>query len=246
MNTQQNYLAWAQSSKKSGIGRALKRWVEKTYLSAICDALGERAGAPASVSLLEIGPGNGEFAHEAISFGFSYSAIERSPVLAQELRERGIDCIHSAFPGRVEELSGRQFDCIYLSHVLEHQDTRQEAVDFIAAVAELLAPGGICVINCPNVLSHGLLFWNSDYTHNFITTPLRVRNLLIDQGFDIVLERRMRFGFWSWLPRGIVAVCGSLVRPWMLAPVARLFIKGYPNDPRIFFRENFTVIARRS
>ncbi|MBO0749045.1 MAG: class I SAM-dependent methyltransferase [Porphyrobacter sp.] len=232
-----DYSAWAASSQKVGIGNRLKGWVENTYLSLI-----EQAGC-SSGSLLEIGPGNGEFALAAQRRGFSYAAVERSPVLTESLRARGIDCRLANFPADRQGLE--QFDCVYASHVLEHQDTREEAVRFVEGVHGVLKPRGFCVINCPNVLSHKSLFWASDYTHNFVTTPLRVRNLLLDHGFEIALEQPMRFGFCNPVARAAVAVAGLLVHPTLFVPVVRLAIRNYASDPRIYFRENFTLVARK-
>ncbi len=242
--TETHYAFWAERSRKSSLGAKLKAWVERTYLADIARARA-RAGEPdGAYSLLEIGPGNGDFAREALGRGVAYAAIESSPPLAASLRERGVECLEMEFPGDIGALGGRRFDCVYLSHVLEHQDTRREAVAFVGGVKAVLRPGGICVVNCPNVLSHGLLFWVSDYTHNYVTTPLRVRNLLFDQGFEILLDTRMRFGVQNAVLRRLLAVVGTLLQPWMLLPVMQLFVPGYQGDPRIYFRENFTIIAR--
>jgi hypothetical protein len=48
-----------------------------------------------------------------------------------------------------------------------------------------LKPGGHFFVVVPNYLKELGFFWDVDYTHNFVTTPRRMTQLLYDGGFEI-------------------------------------------------------------
>ena len=49
----------------------------------------------------------------------------------------------------------------------------------------MLRPGGVLFVVVPDYLKERGFFWDIDYTHNFVTTERRVRQLLYDGGFEI-------------------------------------------------------------
>ena len=49
-----------------------------------------------------------------------------------------------------------------------------------------LRPGGLFFVVVPDYLKEGTFFWDVDYTHNFVTTERRVRQLLYDGGFEML------------------------------------------------------------
>jgi hypothetical protein len=108
-----------------------------------------------------------------------------------------------------------------------------------------LADGGVLMINSPNVMSHGLHFWVSDYTHNFVTTPERVRYLLRDCGFEPFFERRMTFGFQGWPGRTVANTAFALLPTRWLEAAARLAKPNYRGGAAVYGKENFTVAARK-
>jgi len=187
-----------------------------------------------NIALLEIGPGKGFFAHVAIDAGADYYGIEFSKTLAVELKKQNMNIESKKFNSKGKYFKNKKFDVIYISHVLEHCDTRNEAVDLIKASYQRLKKDGIIMINAPNVLSHKFLFWIADYSHNFVTTPLRVRNLLIDQGFEILLIYKMVFGFRNWFLRKFFAFAFKITPGWLINLIGKKFMSSSKGGGRSF------------
>lgn len=138
---------------------------------------------PAPADFLEIGPGQGAISELAREAGYRYQAIEPSPLLAEALRGRGFN-VQQAFtpPMPVPDLSQ---DVIYADQVLEHMSGIDAARAWVAEALRALRPGGLLFVVVPDYLKERGFFWDIDYTHNFITTERRVRQLLYDGGFDV-------------------------------------------------------------
>ena len=142
-----------------------------------------RALAPAPADFLEIGPGQGAIALLAREAGYRYRAVEPSPQLAEALRARGF-AVEQAFtpPFPVANVS---VDVVYGDQVLEHMSGIDAARAWVAEALRVLRPGGLLFVVVPDYLKERGFFWDIDYTHNFITTERRVRQLLYDGGFDV-------------------------------------------------------------
>ena len=133
--------------------------------------------------MLEIGPGHGTLALGALDAGWRYRAIEASPILIEELRRKGLEVIEGwAPPMRAPDQS---CDVVYADQVLEHMTGIEAAREFVAEAKRVLKPNGVFFVVVPDYLKERTFFWDVDYTHNFVTTERRVRQLLYDGGFDI-------------------------------------------------------------
>lgn len=132
---------------------------------------------------LEVGPGQGAIATLAREAGYRYRAIEPSPQLADALRARGF-AVEQAFtpPFPVPDTS---VDVVYGDQVLEHMSGIDAARAWVAEALRVLRPGGLLFVVVPDYLKERGFFWDIDYTHNFITTERRMRQLLYDGGFDL-------------------------------------------------------------
>jgi SAM-dependent methyltransferase len=133
--------------------------------------------------LLEIGPGHGSLAKAAVAAGWRYRGIEASGVLADALRRDGLDVVHAWTPPI--PAADRSAGVVYADQVLEHMSGIDAAREFVAEARRVLRPGGLLFVVVPDYLKERGFFWDIDYTHNFITTERRVRQLLYDGGFDI-------------------------------------------------------------
>jgi SAM-dependent methyltransferase len=163
--------------KLTGYGGARRGKIESSRFSMA------RAAVPAPADFLEIGPGQGAISELAREAGYRYQAIEPSPLLAENLRERGFN-VQQAFtpPMPVPDLSQ---DVVYADQVLEHMSGIDAARAWVAEALRVLRPGGLLFVVVPDYLKEREFFWDIDYTHNFITTERRVRQLLYDGGFDL-------------------------------------------------------------
>jgi SAM-dependent methyltransferase len=171
------YRSFAEK-KLTGFGSARRDRLTRMRLKIV------NAHAQPPGRLLEIGPGHGTFAELATAAGWSYRAIEPSRALAEDLRARAFDVVE-AFTPPIPGGDGTQ-DVIYADQVLEHMSGIDAARHWVSDARRILRPGGVLVVIVPDYLKERTFFWDVDYTHNFITTERRVRQLLYDSGFDVL------------------------------------------------------------
>ena len=132
---------------------------------------------------LEIGPGQGSLALLAVAAGWRYRAMEASEILIAQLRSKGLDVIEGWAPPILA--ADASCDVVYADQVLEHMSGIDAAREFVSEARRALRPGGTLFIVVPDYLKERTFFWDVDYTHNFVTTERRVRQLLYDGGFEI-------------------------------------------------------------
>jgi SAM-dependent methyltransferase len=134
-------------------------------------------------AFFEIGPGHGTLGELAVAAGWDYTAVETSTILIDVLRGKGLKVIESWTPPMpMEDASA---DVVYADQVLEHMRGIDDARQFTAEALRTLRPGGHFFVVVPDYLKERQFFWDVDYTHNFVTTERRVRQLLYDGGFEI-------------------------------------------------------------
>ncbi|MGQ0735698.1 MAG: class I SAM-dependent methyltransferase [Acidobacteriota bacterium] len=158
--------------------------------------------------LYEIGPGHGTLAEQAVEAGWTYTAIEASPILADVLRKKGLAVIESWTPPI--PIPDAAADVVYADQVLEHMSGIDAARAFTAEALRSLRPGGTFFVVVPDYLKERAFFWDVDYTHNFVTTERRVRQLLNDGGFDLLRVERS-IGVATGLGRDLLAGGALLV-----------------------------------
>jgi SAM-dependent methyltransferase len=138
--------------------------------------------------MFEIGPGHGSLAEQAVEAGWNYTAVEASPILIDVLRKKGLKVIEAWTPPM--PMADGSADVVYADQVLEHMSGIDAARQFTAEALRSLRPGGIFFVVVPDYLKERTFFWDVDYTHNFVTTERRVKQLFNDTGFDILhIER---------------------------------------------------------
>jgi SAM-dependent methyltransferase len=166
-----------RQKKVTDFGRARRGRTERSRLGLLM----RHAQPPGD--MLEIGPGKGSLALAALDAGWRYRAIEASPILISELRSKGLEVIEGwAPPMRTGDAT---CDVVYADQVLEHMSGIDAARAFVAEALRALRPGGVLFVVVPDYLKERGFFWDVDYTHNFVTTERRVRQLLYDGGFAI-------------------------------------------------------------
>jgi SAM-dependent methyltransferase len=157
--------------------------------------------------MLEIGPGQGGIAILAREAGWTYSAIEPSPILAGQLRQKGFEVVEAWTPPIAAGDASQ--DVIYADQVLEHMSGIDAARALVADARRTLRPRGLLFVVVPDYLKEREFFWDIDYTHNFITTERRVRQLLHDSGFEMVDFVRS-IGLATGLSRDLLAGAATL------------------------------------
>jgi SAM-dependent methyltransferase len=106
---------------------------------------------PARGRLLDVAAGSGIAAEALREQGWTISALELSPALAEQLRDRGIDDVreHDLASGPLPFEDGT-FAAVFAGEIIEHLvDTGA----FVAELQRVLAPGGVAVITTPNLAS---------------------------------------------------------------------------------------------
>jgi predicted TPR repeat methyltransferase len=148
-----------------------------------------------SCKFLEIGPGVGLFAdilHATMADKLNYRAIEPNASLCELGIKKGYVMLNAQIPPIPDTHEWNEFDCIYFSHVLEHMPGCTAVVETLRGVHALLKDGGYLVIFSPDYLDWREDFFDGDYSHTYITTERRFKELLPDTGFEIVSTHRYR------------------------------------------------------
>jgi len=184
-------------------GRARRARTERRRLARVMQS----ARPPGD--FLEIGPGHGTLAHLARHAGWRYRGIEASPVLASDLRRQGLDVIEAWVPP-IPAADGSQ-DVVYADQVLEHMPGIDAARALVAEAWRVLRPDGVFFVVVPDYLRERAFFWDVDYTHNFVTTERRMRQLLYDGGFAVEAVVHS-IGAATGLARDLLSAGGALAR----------------------------------
>ena len=132
-----------------------------------------------------------------------------------------------------------------LSERLEHMAGIDAARAFVAEGLRALRRGGVLFIVVPDYLKERAFFWDIDYTHNFVTTERRVRQLLYDGGLEIAATVRS-IGAATGLRRNALAAGALLVNLPGVDAVSR-----WTRTEELLFRvrknlfETLAFVARR-
>ena len=169
--------------------------------------------------MVEIGPGHGTLALHAIDAGWTYTAIEPSATLADLLRkDKQLNVIESWTPPI--PVPDASCDVVYADQVLEHMSGIDAARELVAEALRALRPGGVFFVVVPDYLKERGFFWDVDYTHNFVTTERRVRQVLYDGGFDIEALVRS-IGAATGIRRDLLAAASMFANIPGLDPLSR-------------------------
>lgn len=98
-------------------------------------------------AVCDIGCGDGYLASRLAEFGHRVVGVELDPNTLARARHRGFEFYLGSAEQLPEPVRGRLFDCVTLSHVLEHTRDPMQA---LRNVREILAPGGLLVCEVPN------------------------------------------------------------------------------------------------
>jgi SAM-dependent methyltransferase len=139
------------------------------------------AGITPGSSVLEIGPGRGDFADICLREGVEYSAVEANRQMAESLESRGAHVVRAMAPPL--PALDKQFDTVVMINVMEHMSSMKDALEITRQIRGVLKPKGRFVICSPDYLNWRHNFFNCDFSHNYVTTRRRLEQLLVDSGF---------------------------------------------------------------
>lgn len=169
-------------------------------------------------SVLEIGAGKGSVA-VLLNDHCDYLAVEPSPALCEYLSRKFVKSVNAFCPPI--PCDDKSKDLIFSIHVIEHMKDFKAAVNFVSEIHRALKDHGVLILSFPDCRDYGFSFYDTDYSHNFITTLNRMRQLLHDCGF-MIRDKSIFFGSspaWIGLPCNvIVSALFLLINPiaWLL------------------------------
>lgn len=148
----------------------------------ICQRLGIRQD-----TLVEVGAAHGMFCEEALAAkAFErVIAIEPGEALAGTCRSLGIETINLP----VEQVDGlRNAQVVASFEVIEHLFSPR---DFLSKCREILAPGGVLVLSCPNyegfdIQVLGVASESLDAEHINLFNPVAMTRMIRDCGFSLL------------------------------------------------------------
>jgi 2-polyprenyl-3-methyl-5-hydroxy-6-metoxy-1,4-benzoquinol methylase len=148
----------------------------------------------AKVSLLDVGAGYGDFLHYAAKEGWQVSGFEFSPAVAKLSEEK------YGIPLAVGDLfempfSNQSFDVITMWHVLEHL---ADPMAVLKRLFELLRPGGVLVLEVPNLNCFVRKSYRIPMTvnlHLYHFSPETLSSLASASGFRVIRTNVGNTGF---------------------------------------------------
>lgn len=181
------------------------------------------------ICLLEIGPGKGEFAKLCRNEKINYFAIEVNPILANRLKKDGFEIVRGKVPP--VSLVSNKFDIVYMNQVFEHMNNPDMAQELIKECCRVLKKGGFLCIISPDYLMWKEEFFNGDYTHNYVTTVRRLKEIYYDNDLDTVYVNYLSTNFSGELTTYFLSVIGRLlIRPRLIY----LLTFGFISEERIY------------
>ena len=131
--------------------------------------------------LLEVGCARGDFLSVARE-SFDVSGVEPNPELAESAEQ-----VAPIYRGVVETLPWRDFDVAASFHVIEHVDSPRQ---YVEAIAERLKPGGLLVLETPDIDSLPFRVARSRWRqfipeHYYFFDRRTIRQLLEKNGFEV-------------------------------------------------------------
>jgi len=228
-------------NKRSDVGQKIIENTNDKIFSLLAPHFNDRT------TLLEIAPGQAEFARRCIAKRLTYFAVEANESFCHELRRLGASEVINAFVPPLP-FPDNKFDIVYASHLLEHMPDSQRALQLTSEIRRVLTMGGLICLVVPDALYDLTTFYDHDYTHSFITSENRLWMLLSDANFEIILTQILAgplTGFWGWLGSFSCKLYAHLVYPF-LSNILRLWIHPYKiGKLRTAFYRCILVIAKK-
>lgn len=147
-----------------------------------------------SGSLLNYGAKTGFFSHRMEKRGWKVTSVEKY----HEERQFSLEMFHHRMIDvpEADSLHPGTFDVITMWHVFEHSYHPHELLD---RFYELLRPGGVLIIACPNICSTDAMYYGPYWAaydvprHHWHFNPTSLTTLANRHGFTLMHHERMPF-----------------------------------------------------
>jgi len=182
------YYDFFKIRKITKIGSILVTLINKKIIKLI-----KKYYSPENKSFLEIGYGKGIFAKILIKLipTISYTGIEPNRSLAKIGIKNGFKILNTKIPP-VPKKFYNKFDFVYMSHVLEHFVNHEVVLKVLSELRKTLKKNGKLIIFYPDFLDYKDDYFDGDYSHEYILTKRRVKQILIDCSFKIIKSTSFR------------------------------------------------------
>jgi 2-polyprenyl-3-methyl-5-hydroxy-6-metoxy-1,4-benzoquinol methylase len=185
---------------KLGLGDAPKSLTGKLYYHVRARMLGKKAriiethAYRTSGSLLNYGAKTGFFSHRMERRGWKVTSVERY----HEERQFSLEMFHHRMIDvpEMDSLHAGTFDVITMWHVFEHVHHPHELLD---RFYELLRPGGVLVMACPNICSTDAMYYGPYWAaydvprHLWHFNPSSLCQLLHRHGFTLMHHEKLPY-----------------------------------------------------
>jgi hypothetical protein len=96
----------------------------------------------------------------------------------------------------------------------------------VDSVYQSLSQNGLIFIVSPDFLAHRSNFWDCDYTHSFVTTTQRLRQLLLDCNYEVCYVGYETLGIQNSLVTWFISELTNLIFRTRIPQLASLVFKG--------------------
>lgn len=196
-----------------------------------------------NTSICEVGPGDGFLGDRLQEMGYSYSCCERSKTLADSLIKKGLKVYQQSAPPLPHADNSQEM--VVLSNVLEHMDGLFQSQQLLRECHRVLRNTGQLLIVCPDIRDWKSTFYEADYTHQFPTSPLAIKQLLQDEQFEIV-RFSFIYGSLKWFPGWFLRKLSQFFI-FMIGPVSGFSVPLRWKSTRLdtLFARNQVILARK-
>lgn len=210
-------------SRNASISRTGERIIAREVQNRI--RLAQKLSNRTVLKTLEFGPGRGHFARKVLSLGWEYRGIDGSPSVLRLLREGGIEVLQAFVPPMPKD-AGEGYELVLMEHFIEHMDSPASARELVDSVHQSLSQNGLLLIVAPDFLVHRTNFWDGDYTHAFVTTVQRLRQLLMDCNYEICYSGYETLGIQNTFVTWFISELTNLIFMTHLPQLVSLLFKG--------------------
>ena len=172
--------------------------------------------------ILDVGCGQGLLVYALRSFGFkNVQGIDLSEQQVAVAHQHGLPCrvVDRQYIVELAKTEPATLELIFMMDVLEHMGM-DDQLQILAAVSELLVPGGRLILSVPNAsASFGLRWRYIDWTHEAAFTEHSLEFVLLNSSFKDVT-----FMPYEFIQRPLLAfIPRRSAIPWYLQKFFRIF-----------------------